>query len=135
MPIDIGKIINIAGAVNDALHVEAQKPTNSLQPSEVHSVAPAVAAKVEAKVEAQVKPVVEVLTNQEPWWKSPQAIAQIVALISMILGIFKISFPAEMQAQFVILIMTLISAGTAAVLFWNRYIRPSQLLRKLRGEP
>jgi hypothetical protein len=131
---DTKRIINIAAAVAAALAVEAEKPSNSLQAGDVQQIAAPVTKKVEEKVEQQIKPVVDVLTNKEPFYMSVQWWTQMMGLLAVILGIFEISFPAELQAQTVAVIMTVVGAGVSVAMFFNRYIRPSGLLRKLRGE-
>jgi len=131
MALQIGPILDVAVAVNKALTQEAANPHNSLQPEDVRKTTQVVTDAVNVAVSEKVKPVVEVLTNQEPWYRSPQAWMTILSLLSVFLGIFKISFDDAMQKEALTVIMACIGAITGVVLFWNRYIRRSALLAKL----
>lgn len=131
MAIQIGPMLDVAVAVNKALTQEARNPANTLQPADVHQTTVAVTKAVQDAVVTQVKPVVEVLTNQEPWWRSPQAWITILSMLSVLLGIFKISFDDVMQKEALTIIMAGVAFVSAATLFWNRYIRSSALLAKL----
>ena len=126
--VDIDKALSVANAVEAALHVEAQKPTNSLQQQDVKDVAPAVTAAVQAKVDQTVKPAIEAITNQEPFYLSIQWWTQMLGLLVAIAGIFGIVIPAEMQKEILAIIAAVIGLTTAGLMFYNRYIRSNQLL-------
>lgn len=68
--IDIGSIIDIGLTVTKALTDQSKKGSNGLKPSEVSTVAPKVAANVEKEIQEKLQPVVDNLTNSEPWYKS-----------------------------------------------------------------
>jgi len=131
MGFQVGPIVGVASAVTAALKEAAASPTNSLHPTDVPKIAPKVSETVNQVVEQQVKPIVDVLTNQEPWYKSPQAITAILSLIGTLLGLFGVVFDAEAQKQALTLIMTATALVSGVLVFWNRYIRPSKLAQKL----
>lgn len=62
--IDIGGLVG--AVVKEALTQQAAKPTTEMTPKDVAKVEPAVTK----AVEQAVAPVVENLTNSEPWYKS-----------------------------------------------------------------
>ncbi|HTV71182.1 MAG TPA: hypothetical protein VMF90_21850 [Rhizobiaceae bacterium] len=81
--IDIGKVVGgvVENVVTQALTKEAEKPSNDLKAKDIAKVAPPVAEKIEQAVKKQVQPVIDHLTNQEPWYRSRVIVGLAVSLI------------------------------------------------------
>lgn len=124
--IDIGKLIDIASVVKDALNVEAKKDSNSLKPAEVTKVADPVATKVEAKVTQIVTKELQAredfATDQEPFYLSRQWWVTMLGLAGSVAGLAGYAFPAEMQQQVLAIAMAGIGVITSVTLFYNRYV-------------
>jgi hypothetical protein len=127
----LGPIVGVALAVEQALNQAAASPNNGLKPAEVPIIVPKVTQAVTTVVQAQTKPVIDVLMNQEAFWKSPQWWVSMLGVVSVLLGAFGVVFDAGMQKEALEIIMATIGLITAVTLFWNRYIRKSALMRRL----
>lgn len=132
--VNVGDIIKIGGIVHEALTREADKSSNKMTPADAAKVAPAVEKEVKAAVNEQIKPVVDVLTNQEPFYMSVQFWTLIVSAFAGIVGIFGYAVPEDMQKETVTIIMTISGTIGTILMFYNRYIRSSALLRRLKGD-
>jgi hypothetical protein len=63
-------IIDMEYVVTNALQDEASKSSNNLTMTDAKKIAPAVTTKVEEQVRAEMQPVIDHLTNNEPWYQS-----------------------------------------------------------------
>lgn len=116
--------------VEKSLIEQAAKPTNSLTQSEVTSVAPSVKKDVVQEVVQQMGPVLEHLSDTEPFWQSRQWWIAMLSLAGSLLGIFGIVFPPEMQQEVLAIVMAIIGAVSSATLIYNRYFAKRPLFRK-----
>lgn len=121
MTIDVNKVIDVGQIVVNALQKEADKPSNQMTNQDVNNVAPVVQAKVEDQLTKQVQPVIDHLTNNEPWYQSRQTWVAILGLLSSVLAIFGVAFPAEVQAQVLGIITAIVGIITTGTLIYNRY--------------
>ena len=73
---DIGKVIDLAGAIKGVLHEEAAKPSTSLEQSDVNKVT----QQVTDAVKKEVNPVLTNALNQEPWYQSRIILGLVVTI-------------------------------------------------------
>lgn len=101
--------------VVQAVQASAADPTVKMDYSAVPEVVDSVLTKI--------LPIVLHSTNQEPWYQSRVFWSAILGLIAAILGLFGIAFPAEVQAQYLNIVMAFIPLAAALLAFWGRYAK------------
>jgi hypothetical protein len=109
----------ITNAIQDALIAAAAKPDNSLTNADVN--------KTTAAVASEVKPVIDHLTNNEPWYQSRVAWSAIVSFIVVVAGLFGIQSGAIDQKELVEYGVLAGSAIAGALNIWARYFAKKPL--------
>lgn len=121
---DVKDLVSVESSVLDALSKVAESKTNKLTQTEAAKIAPAVAKKVEAEVTSQIKPVIEHLTNNEPWYQSRVTIGALVAALAGLAGLAGYSIDSDDQAFLVdnisqtVQLVTALASLAGGVLAW-----------------
>lgn len=93
----------IAVQALQGVKVAAVLPYNDLSEVAVDTAQNEIVDQVAKKVE----PIVQHLTNNEPWYQSRVTIGVILAVIGSVLGLWGYSFPAEIQSRVLETVVTL----------------------------
>lgn len=112
--------------VIEAKVAEAVSPPNV--PGNNQTVAPVTQAVME-----EVGPVVDHLTNQEPWWQSRVAIAAILIIVSRLTAQFGWAIPEELHGPLTDIIIYVLPAVAVGLLGWARYIAKKPLFISLNN--
>lgn len=128
-------LVDVAGHVQAAVEKAAADPKVPLTEKESDKVAKSITPAIQAGVKKDLQPVIDVIANQEPFYFSVQWWTQMAGYIIVLMGILGYTVPEEMKVQIMSLISVLVGAAVAFAMFYNRYIRSSALLRKLKGDP
>lgn len=106
----------------------AQAVSPSTVPGNIQTVAPVTQA-----VMQEIGPVVDHLTNQEPWWQSRTAIAALIIVISRITAKFGYYIPEELHGPLTDIVIEVFPAVAVGLIVWARYVAKKPLLSSLIG--
>jgi hypothetical protein len=106
-------IIDMEYVVTNALQDEASKSSNNLTMTDAKKIAPAVTTKVEEQVRAEMQPVIDHLTNNEPWYQSRVTWGALIAAAAGIAGLAGYTIDAEDQRFWVDNAIEMVQLGTA----------------------
>lgn len=117
------KAILVAAATAAASQVAADPNTN-MKPVDVPDVVKSVAKTAEQNPDLkEAQKTIDVKTNQEPWYLSPQALVSIATALMAVLGIVGLAVPEEVQKEVLAAIPVVVGIVSSALLVWNRYFR------------
>lgn len=121
---NIKDILDISKTVTDVLLDKAADPKTKMGVEDVKKVEPALTK----AVEKELAPVIEHLTNQEPWYQSRVTIGALVAVLAGLGGIAGYSIDAEDQrfwveniSQGIQLVTAIVGLIGGAVAWWGRW--------------
>ncbi len=106
-------------AVVKAVQKAAASPDTATKPQD--------AAIVASNILTEVVPIVAHATNNEPWWQSRVTWGAILSIVATILGIFGLTFPAELQGQVLTAIMAAIPLVGGIVTLIGRWVAKKPL--------
>lgn len=106
----------------------AEAVAPSTVPGNIQTVAP-----VTQKVMEEVGPVVEHLTNQEPWWQSRVAIAALLIVFSRLVAMFGYKLPEELHGPITDIIIYVLPGVAVALLGWARYFARKPLFTSMHN--
>lgn len=99
--VDVKNLVDIKGTIQKSLDTQATKDSNQMSASDAAKVAPPVANDVEKEVVRQVQPIIDHLTNQEPWYQSRVTWGAILAGVAGLANLAGYSFSIEDQQYWV----------------------------------
>lgn len=105
---------SIRNAITDALLAAAASNTNSLQQADV--------GKTTTMVNAEVKPIVQHLTNNEPWYQSRVTWGAIIAMSAPVLGYVGIQADILDPDEAVRIAVGAMSVIGGAISLWGRWV-------------
>lgn len=79
------------------------------------------------EIMGKILPTILHATNNEPWYRSRVFWSSMLSIVATLVGVFGISFPAEVQTQVLVAIMAAIPAVSAAIALWSRYVSTKPL--------
>lgn len=100
--------------------VVEQKVAEAVSPSTIPGNQQTVAPVTKAVME-EIAPVVDHLTNQEPWWQSRVAIAALLIVFSRVVAMFGYQLPEELHGPITDIIIYVLPGVAVALLAWARY--------------
>lgn len=120
--IDLKQILIAAGTA--AASVAASQTSTAMQPKDVPAVTDAVKDQVKANPDLKkAQEILDVKTNQEPWYLSVQAWVAIATGLMSIMGVVGLVIPEEIQKQVMAAIPAVVGLAGTVALVYNRYFR------------
>lgn len=132
--IKVGDLVDVASHVSDAVDKAAADPKIPIEQKDAAKITKSMTPGIQAGVKKDMQPVIDVLANQEPFYLSVQWWTQMMGYIIVLLGVLGYAIPEEMKESLLSIITAAVGLAVGLAMFYNRYIRSSALLRKLKGD-
>lgn len=121
-PLENRAVRTVATEAASAVLNVAKRETNDMSPAAVAGAQPSITV----AVAREVAPVIEHLTNNEPWYQSRVTLGALLTVIAAVAGIWGYSFPAETQSKILDTVLALAPLigplVGAAVVLWGRWV-------------